>query len=228
MRHARGNALVLALVVQASVAACHREPPAPEPRTEATALAEYRRMAPTIRVLEGGVASGLSRLVELDPFGPCAEDACIERRASDAGRLQTEIAAFRRDVVPRLVRGQPVLGLEITAHFGDSAVTIAQVQPTSPGHDPETTPVVRGIDPDAAAGRMGSPATRRRLGWGRYETAFADGGRRGGDRVLHPGIELIWETGGGVGSNARARVRVEVRVVLLTDGFRRPAEWPGA
>jgi hypothetical protein len=123
-----------------------------------------------------------------------AEEARTQRRIEEHERLEHE-------VLPRLLAGTPILGLEVRRGSGDWG----SAEPRAPLQKSGTRNAEVGITIDE----------RTTLGWGEYLTEHRsrDGSMRG-DRELHPGIEVAWRSGGDY-----------VGLVLLTDGFRRPPTW---
>jgi hypothetical protein len=221
----RSLSLSIALSFAVGIATVGCGPEMPDQRA---AIASYRASKVEVDAVAEGVTSSLGWMANIQPYDKCeAEDQrCREQRVADRERLWAEIARWQREVLPGLVRGKPILGLVVKAQYaaGGPLLTIGRAAPTSPGVKTGSVPVENGVDADPPD-VMGDREIGRKLGWGLYQTAVEEGGVRRGDGAFHRGIEVAWSHGHGSGSRTQPTLRVDVRVVLLTDGFRRPDDW---
>lgn len=202
MRHA-----LLALATLA-LAACG---PIPLNETRARQAAEAR--APLLERLDRELTAAVSAVPRVDTSRePCltqhtASEECSARRI-ELERLHREgRLRLRNSVLPRLARGSEVLGIDVEFTRGEGRNELARIPLTLCGRSC--------VEPEASRVAVGG----RRVGWGLFQTRWQNPGEAPhGDARLHPGLTVQW-------SQQLGDALVTYRVALLTDGWRRPADW---
>lgn len=130
---------------------------------------------------------------------------CLRAETMRSDRMNAEHARFEHVVLPALLADSPVLSMNVRNGKGKES-TDATAGPWTPEQKLGTRNVEVGID-------LGDGT---KLGWGSYRTihrAPAATATRGDD-ALHSGIEVLYQTDS-----------TSVKMIVLTDGFRRPRDW---
>jgi len=177
---------------------------------EVRARASYGALQGVLQAMrDRALSDPLMDPARIEPWASCyakpaaEQPACLKDEEARTNRMNADHARLEHEVLPAILADSPVVSMHLQRSSGQQYLW-ANSEPTRLEQKLGTRNVEVGVD-------LGAGTT---LGWGAYRTRQRYATPARGDDTLHPGIEVVYRT-----------EHDFVKMVVLTDGFRRPADW---